>query len=119
MEKAVADNPRDIDARMKLSRAYIEKLLTVPDGPEKGAWSMKAMDQYKKVLDIDPNHWSARFRLAFNYSQWPDFLNKRPDAIREFETLKKIQEGQTPNPEHAQTYFQLRQLYLKDGRSDE
>lgn len=117
LEKAVAANPGDVEARMRLSKAYIEKLLTVPDGPEKGAWSTKAMEQYKKILDIDPNHWGARYRLAFNYSQWPDFLNKRPDAIREFETLKKIQEGQTQEPHFAQTYFQLRQLYLKDGRT--
>jgi tetratricopeptide (TPR) repeat protein len=119
LEKEVAERPADSEARMKLSRAYLAKLLTVPDGPEKGAWSMKAMGQYKAVLEREPNHWAARFHLAFNYSQWPDFLNKRPDAIREFETLRKIQEGQTPGPEHAQTYFQLRQLYLKDGRADD
>jgi tetratricopeptide (TPR) repeat protein len=119
LEKAVADNPGDHEARMKLSRAYLAKLFTVPDGPEKGVWSMKAMEQYRKVLEADPNHWEARYSLAFNYSQWPDFLNKRPDAIREFETLRKIQENATPEPQHARTYFQLRQLYLKDGRTED
>ena len=118
LEKAVADSPRDNDARMKLSQAYLAKLFTVA-GPEQGTWSMKAMDQYKKVLAEDPSHWEARYSLAFNYSQWPDFLNKRPDAIKEFETLRKLQEEATPDPKHADTYLQLRQLYLKDGKPDQ
>lgn len=119
LEKAVADAPNDIDGRMKLSRAYLAKLFTVPDGPEKGTWSMKAMDQYKKVLDLEPEHWEARYSLAMNYSQWPEFLNKRPDAIREFETLRKMQETKTPEPHFAHTYLQLRNLYLKDNRTDD
>ncbi len=119
LEKEVADNPRDVDARMKLAQTYVVKLLTVPSGPEMGAWSMKAMEQYKSVLAQEPNHWDARYSLAFNYSQWPDFLNKRPDAIKEFETLRKVQENATPAAKHAQTYLQLRELYLKDGKPDD
>jgi tetratricopeptide (TPR) repeat protein len=119
LEKAVADAPENVDGRMRLSRAYLAKLFTVPDGPEKGVWAMKAMDQYGKVLERDAEHWEARYSLAMSYSQFPDFLNKRPDAIREFETLKKQQEQRTPEPQYAQTYLQLRQLYLKDGRTDD
>ena len=119
MEKKVAESPNDATARMNLARLYIAKLLTVPSGPEMGAWSMKAMGQYEKILEQDPNHWDARYSLAFNWSQWPDFLNKRPDAIKQFETLAKIQETQAAEPKHAQTYLQLRQLYLKDGRTDD
>lgn len=119
LEKAVAETPTDVDARMRLSRGYLAKLFTVPDGPEKGVWAMKAMGQYGKVLELDPEHWEARFSLGMSYSQFPDFLNKRPDAIREFETLKKQQESRSPEPHFAQTYLQLRELYLKDGKTDE
>ena len=119
LEKDVEANPRDIDKRMELARKwYLLKLLSVPDGPERGAWSLKSIGEYKKVLEIDPDHWGARFHLAFNYSQWPDFLNKTPDAIKEFETLRKVQERQTPDPEHAQTYLQLSKLYQKTGKAD-
>lgn len=119
MEQKVAENPNDPMWRMSLARLYIAKLLGVPSGPEQGAWSMKAMEQYNKVLEQDPNHWDARYSLAMNWSQWPDFLNKRPDAIKQFETLMKIQEGQMAEGKHAQTYLQLRQLYLKDGRTED
>jgi TolA-binding protein len=117
--KDVDANPRDTEKRMSLARQYLLKLLSVPDGPERGAWSMKSIEQYKAVLDVDPNHWEARYSLAFNYSAWPDFLNKTPDAIKEFETLRKIQESQTPDPKHAGTYLQLSKLYQKTGKTAE
>jgi tetratricopeptide (TPR) repeat protein len=93
--------------------------MSVPDGMEKGIWSNKMIAEEKSILEIDPNDWDARFSVATNYSFWPEQFNKRPDAIKEFETLRKVQESQTPEAKHAQTYFQLRQLYLKDGRTDD
>lgn len=118
-EKAVADAPRDKEAQRRLAEVYLAKLMSVPDGIEKGIWSNKMIGVEKTILDIDPNDWDARFSIATNYSFWPEQFNKRPDAIKEFETLRKVQESQTPEAKHAQTYFQLRQLYLKDGRTDD
>jgi tetratricopeptide (TPR) repeat protein len=118
-EKSVADAPRDKEAHRNLAQAYLVKLMAVPDGMEKGLWSNKMIGQEKAILDIDPEDWDARFSIGINYSFWPEQFNKRPDAIKEFETLRKIQETKTPDPKHAQTYFQLRQLYLKDGKTDE
>jgi TolA-binding protein len=119
LEKKVADSPRDIDARMNLARGYLAKLFTATYGPEMGLWAGKAEAQWKAVLEVDPNHWGAHYSLGFSYSQYPDFLNKRPDAIKEFEALRKIQETSTPEPRHAGTYLQLRQLYLKEGKTAE
>jgi tetratricopeptide (TPR) repeat protein len=118
-EKAVADNPRDKEAHRALASVYLAKLMSVPDGMEKGVWSNKMISEDKAILDIDPNDWDARFSVATNYSFWPEQFNKRPDAIKEFETLRKIQEQATPEPKFAQTYLQLRNLYLKDGRTDD
>lgn len=119
LEKKVGDAPRDIDARMNLARGYLAKLFTATYGPEMGLWAGKAESQWKAVIDVEPNHWDAHYSLAFSYSQYPDFLNKRPDAIREFEALRKIQEASTPEPRHANTYLQLRNLYLKDNRTED
>ncbi len=117
-EASVEERPNDVDARMNLSQAYISKLLSIPQGPEQGIWGMKAAGQYEKVLEIDPQHWDARYSLAFNWSQWPDFLNKTPDALREFETLREVQESQVPIDKHAGTYLQLSLLYRKTGNND-
>jgi tetratricopeptide (TPR) repeat protein len=119
LEKAAADSPRDKEALRRLSEAYLAKLMAVPDGMQKGTWSSKMIAAEKKILEIDPEDWEARFSVAVNYSFWPEQFNKRPDAIKEFETLKRIQESRPTDAKYAQTYLQLRQLYLKEGRSDD
>jgi tetratricopeptide (TPR) repeat protein len=119
LEKAAADSPRDKVALRRLSEAYLAKLMAVPDGMQKGTWSSKMIAAEKKILEIDPEDWEARFSVAVNYSFWPEQFNKRPDAIKEFETLKRIQESRPTDAKYAQTYLQLRQLYLKEGRSDD
>jgi tetratricopeptide (TPR) repeat protein len=118
-EKAVADAPRDKESHRRLANVYLAKLMSVPDGMEKGVWSNKMIGEEKAILEIDPGDWDARFSVATNYSFWPEQLNKRPDAIREFETLRKLQEQRTPEPKFAQTYLQLRNLYLKDNRTED
>lgn len=119
LEKKVADAPRDIDARMKLAQAYIATLLTFPDGPERGAWSMKAVGQWNAVLEIDPNQADAHYSLGMNYSFWPDQFNKGPDAIKHFEAARKIQDQATPEAKFANTYVQLHKLYVKAGKTED
>lgn len=118
LEKAVAGSPEDVSSRMRLADGYVARLIAAPDGPEKGLWAAKAETQWKEVLARDGTHWDARFDLAFAYSQYPDFLNKTPDAIREFETLRRTQEGFAPEARHAQTYLQLANAYRKQGALD-
>jgi len=119
MEKAAADDPRNKEVHRRLAEAYLAKLMAVPDGIQKGIWSNKMIAEEKKILEIDPGDWEARFSIATNYSFWPEQFNKRPDAIKEFETLRKLQESRPADPKYAQTYLQLRQLYLKEGRTDD
>ena len=100
---------------MRLAAAYTAKLLTVPDGPERGAWAVKAEGQWGAVLELEPEHWEARFSRAFSWSQWPPFAGKAPAAIKEFEKLVEQQRGTAPEPRHAQVYLQLAQLYRSQG----
>lgn len=118
LEAKVKENPNDVAGRMDLAQAYIAKLLSIPGGPEQGLWSNKAEAQWQAVLKLEPENWDARYGVAFNWSMWPDFLNKTPDAVREFEKLKDVQERQTPAAKHVQTYFQLSRLYMKQGKAD-
>ncbi len=118
LEQALAASPDDAAARMRLADGYVSKLFLVPMGPEKGIWAAKAEAQWSAVLERDERHWDARFSLAFGYSQYPDFLNKVPDSIREFETLRRFQEQSAPEPRQAQVYVQLASLYRRQASAE-
>jgi tetratricopeptide (TPR) repeat protein len=118
LESAVQEHPEDVDARMDLSRSYVVKLMSVPDGPERGAWALKAEAQWQEVLGRQPDHWEAQYSLGFSWSQWPDFLNKTGDAVKAFERTREIQEMGDPQAYHADTYLQLSRLYMKQGNAE-
>lgn len=118
MEAAVAGSPEDIPGRMELSRNYIARLFTVPPGPEMGVWASKAEVQWKEVLARDDRHWEARNSLASSWARYPDFLNKGPDAIREFETLRRQQEAGPVEARQSQVYLELSGLYKRAGNPE-
>ncbi len=117
LKRAVDAAPRDVDARMRLASGYLTKLLTVPDGPERGAWAGRAEEQWQAVLELEPENWQARFNVAFSWSQYPPFVGKAPAAIREFEKLRELQERGAARPEQAQVYLQLAELYRGQGNA--
>jgi cytochrome c-type biogenesis protein CcmH/NrfG len=119
LEAAVEADPKNIDARMELTSGYYTKLFTVPAGPEMGTWAAKAEVQLKEVLSLDANHWDARNSLATSYSRYPEFLNKTPDAIQEFETLRKQQESNlAPTAEQSGVYLNLGMLYMRQNNKE-
>ncbi len=118
LEKYAADHPQDAEAQYALGTGFLQKLLSVPDGPERGKWSTKAIASYDAALKIEPEHWEARFSKAMNYSQWPDFTGMQPVAIKEFEALVQQQEKKSPEAKFVQTYFQLGNTYRKAGNVD-
>jgi len=118
LKAAVKADPNQVAARMQLAQAYVAKLYTVPNGPERGVWAVQAEGQWREVLQRDDTNWEARFSLAFSLSQWPAFLNKTPDAIREFETLRTQQETGRPEPQQARIYVQLVRMYRSGGQPD-
>jgi tetratricopeptide (TPR) repeat protein len=115
LESEVAKNGRDVTARMALADAYVAKLLTVPAGPLRGIWGMKAEAQWRKVLEQDPDHWEAQFNLAYGQACCPDFMNLTGSAIEGLERARTIQERTAPQPRFARTYLELSRLYLKQG----
>lgn len=115
MEKYAAAHPGDADVQVELASAYIVKLMAVPDGMERGTWSMKSLAACENALKIDPEHWDAQFTKGMNLSQWPAFLGKQPEAIRTFEKLIEQQERGAPDPGYAQTYYQLGNTYRTAG----
>jgi tetratricopeptide (TPR) repeat protein len=119
IEQNAKDNAGSADAQCELAHAYFEKLQTVTDGPEKGKWAMMADNNLDKALELNPNHWDARFSKAVGLSFWPPIFGKQAEAVSQFEILKKQQEesGAT-KPEFAQTYLFLGNMYQQQGKSD-
>jgi tetratricopeptide (TPR) repeat protein len=117
-EARAAADPNDPEARVDLGRAYLQKLFTVGDGPEKGTWAIKADEAFDAALELDDHNWKARFTKAVSLSFWPPIFGKGPEAIQHFETLVVQQSGQASSPEFLQTYTMLGQLHVQQGQKE-
>lgn len=115
-EAAAASAPNDPQAHMALANAYLSYLQM---DQSKYPLSQKADAEFDKVLALDDKHWQARFSKAVSYTFWPDFLGKKPEAMRHFETLIQQQESLPVEKEHAQTYLFLGNLLEQRGKSEE
>jgi len=118
LEAAVAASPDDTVARLRLGRAFVAKLYTVPNGPARGAWAAKAETQWDEVLKRDAGNWEARFSTAFSYSQWPAMFGKGPAAVEHLETLVLQQESRAPLDRDTAVYHLLADLHQKAGRPE-
>lgn len=118
-EQNAKDNARVPDAHVALGNAYLQKLFAGGMGPEAGLWGNKADKAFDQALELDPNHWGARFQKAVSLSNWPDFLGRKKEAIANFEILIQQQEsaGNT-QAEGWNTYLMLGNLYSQQGKED-
>ena len=119
LAKEVAQDPENPEKHVLLAKAYVAKLVnTTTPGPQQGMVWGQAAKSYGAALKRSPEHWDARFDLAFGTSQAPDFLGLRPQAIKQFESLLTLQESKPRQPHHVQTYFQLGTIYKKEGNAE-
>ncbi len=117
LEALVAERPHDPDLQTELGNAYIQKIFDVGMGPMAGVFGEKADEAYDRALEIDPEHWEARFSKAVSLSNWPAFLGKTGEAIHQFETLITQQENRSPEDHYEQTYYFLGNMYLQTGET--
>lgn len=109
-------SPGDVQSRLDLGLAYVAKIWSMPDGPEKAIWAGKAEGVWKEVLALEPANWEAQRNIAFSYSRYPDFLNKTGDAISAYENTLALQEAAPqPHKEYANSYLELARLQVKIG----
>lgn len=65
LEHVVSLNPRAVNGHFYLAMVYDEMFLpAVEPGDENGHWSRLAIQEYKKVLQLEPTHENASKRLA-------------------------------------------------------
>jgi tetratricopeptide (TPR) repeat protein len=117
-EQRAEENPGDADAQAEVGFAYLAKIDEVTDGPAKGMWGMKADEAFDRALEINPDHWDARFTKAISLSFWPPIFGKQAEAIENFEILVERQASLPKSPDHAQTYLLLGNLYQQTGEHE-
>jgi len=117
LQELVDEDPTNPDLRVDLGAAFLRKIFSVPDGPQKGIYAMQADNAFTEALTLDPRHWSARFSKAMSLSFWPPIFGKQAEAIDQFETLIYQQEEQGGNTQgkFAQSYVFLGNLYQQQG----
>ena len=106
--------PNNPDLRVELGNAYLQEVFAATT-LTKGKWAMLADSAFDAALELNPEHWEARFTKAVSLSNWPAFLGKQNLAITEFETLIKQQNAGPKKDEHAQTYLYLGNMYQASG----
>ncbi|UCE08125.1 MAG: protein kinase, partial [bacterium] len=97
LKQLVAEFPRDKWSHQLLAAHY--------DGMK---LFDKAIEEYKKVLELDPNHGSSINELAYLYLQLGNF----DKAIEYLERYKSL------NPGDANPYDSLGDIYLRMGKFD-
>lgn len=117
-EARVERDPNDPDLRVELGAAYLQKIFEVGNGPAAGLWAMKADAAFDAALELEPEHWDARFTKAVSLSFWPPALGKQNAAIEQFQVLLEQQKGQPKEPRFAQTYLFLGNMYQQTGQAE-
>lgn len=110
-------DPESPDARTGLARVMLQCRVPFLALMEQGALSAKATNILREALELDPTHWGARYTLALNFYYSPEFLGLTRDAIREFETLLEQQGTRTDDPQMADPFSYLGDLYLREKRT--
>jgi tetratricopeptide (TPR) repeat protein len=116
---AIVKDPENADLHCALATALSAKAVyDMPMGPEQWAVFGEASESHKEAIRLDSGHWQARFGKANGESRAPEFVGLRPQAIRQFEELMKIQESRAPAQEHVQVYRRLGSLYRDAGNTE-
>ena len=113
LERRVQGAPYDADLHADLGLAYLNKMLTMENGLDRGAWGERGATAFAEALEIDETNWDARFALA-QHQWWADL---RGDSIQNLELLVAQQKGRTHEPKHSQAYLWLGNIYMDRGKA--
>ncbi len=119
LKEHAEQSPNDADAQAALGNALVQKI-NAPNvgGMERAVLGKQIDDAYAKALDLDPEHWEARYSRAIGQTFWPAFMGKQADAIQNFETLIEQQERRSAKPGYSSTYVLLGNVYAQQGKMD-
>ena len=116
--KRVEQNPRDVDALVGAARAKSQCLLPSASFLGQGELSSDAMELLDRALEVQPDHWMARYVLASIAYRSPSFLGRGKRAAKEFDELLRQQGDRRDDPMYARV-FAMRGLQLsRAGQGD-
>ncbi len=118
LEARFATDPNNPELAVELGKGYLQRIQEVGNGPLAGVLATQADNSFNKALELNPQHWDARFNKAVALSFWPPVMGKQRSAIAEFETLVAQQSGAAAHPGHAQTHLLLGNMYQQIGETD-
>ncbi|GLC26814.1 hypothetical protein [Roseisolibacter agri] len=114
----LARQPRDVEAIVGLARALSQCVLPSADFATQGELSAQAIELLETALELDTNHWVARFVLASIHFRSPAFLGRAPRAARELDVLLQHSGDATANPRLARAFEMRGVLWSRAGRAD-
>jgi len=118
LERRTEAQPDSEGAHLELAMGYLQKIFDSGNSPESGLWAGKLDKTYDRALEINDTSWNARFGKAVSLSNWPAFLGKQNEAIRQFEILREQQSVSPDKGGFAETYLYLGNLYQQTGQAD-
>jgi len=96
-KNAVALDPRLLNARLYLATAYTQRYVPGADTPENNQIGQQAIDEYKRVLQMDPSNTNSVKGIASLY-----FNMKRFDQAKEYhEKVKQL------DPNDPEEYYSI------------
>jgi len=119
LRKAIAADPSNPELYAALAAVHVAKLAAgIAVGPAAGPVYVEAIKAYDKAIELNPDHWDARFEKAFTTSMAPEFVGLRPMSIRLFEDLVQRQEALPKQDDFRRTYMRLGTLYKDAGNTE-
>jgi hypothetical protein len=114
----IAANARDTEALVGLARVLSQCFLPSASFMTQGQLSSDAMELLDNAIDVDPNHWLARFTLASIAYRSPAFLGRGKRAAQELDYLLRLQGDSNDDPMFARVFEMRGKQLERDGQAD-
>jgi len=105
-QKAVALDPRLLNARLYLATAYAQQYIPGADTPENNQMGQQAIDEYKRVLQMDPHNINSVKGIASLY-----FNMKKFEQAKEYHEKAKQLDPNDPEEYYSIAVIDWTQTY--------
>lgn len=105
-KNAVALDPKLLNARLYLATAYAQRYVPGADTPENNQMGQQAIDEYKKVLQVDPSNTNSVKGIASLY-----FNMKKFDQAKEYHEKAKQLDPNDPEEYYSIAVIDWTQSY--------
>lgn len=106
--------PRDADMQY-LHGAYLLASIESESMARQGELAEAADAAFARALEVDGEHWGARFLKATSLSFWPKITGKQAEAVEHFRILADQQERGRVQPHFVHTYLFLGNMLAAEG----